>query len=108
MTARLGSNGAVFHQLPWANWSILLTHLPRHACTFQCLASVLLLPAIRRFFFQIFVINVVRYSRERPWSQASFLPANPITDYQSIMDHGPLIFSTFIGDQFLKSDDLNV
>ena len=39
------------------------------------------------FFFQIFVINVVRYSRERPWSQASFLPANPITDYQSIMDH---------------------
>ena len=39
------------------------------------------------FFFQIFVINVVRFSRERPWTQASFLPANPITDYQSIMDH---------------------
>ena len=49
----------------------------------QCIAN---LPS-GDFFFQIFVIVVVRYSRERPWSQASFLPANLITDYQSIMDH---------------------
>ena len=105
MTARLGSNGAVFYQLPWANWSILLTHLPRHACTFQCLASVLLLPAIRRFFFQIFVINVVRYSREGHGLRlVSCLPIPlPITSLS-----WTLIFSTFIGDQFLKSDELNV
>ena len=61
-----GRDGARLWPLDWVQTALFFTNshgrigqyywLPPDACTFQCLASVLLLPAIRRFFFFRFLL----------------------------------------------------